>query len=76
MIDKPRGACMCRSSIILFFPILGSFVDDYSTFWGLMVVEPQGALTCRSSTPTDLADSGPFRGLLLTVLESQSDFHD
>ena len=31
-----------------------------------IVVEPQGALTCRSSTLTDLADSGPFRGLLLT----------
>ena len=33
-----------------------------------MVVDPQGALTCRSSTLTVLADSGPFRGLLLTVL--------
>ena len=41
-----------------------------------IVVEPQGALTCRSSTLTDLADSGPFRGLLLTVLGSWSDFHD
>ena len=32
-----------------------------------MVVELQGALTCRSSTITVWADSGPFRGLLLTV---------
>ena len=31
-----------------------------------IVVEPQGALVCRSSTLTVLADSGPFRGLLLT----------
>ena len=38
--------------------------------------EPWGALTCRSSTLAVLADSGPFRGLLLTVLGSQSDFHD
>ena len=30
-----------------------------------IVVEPQGALTCRSSTITVWADSGPFLGLLL-----------
>ena len=35
-----------------------------------MLVELQGALTCRSSTLTFLADSGPFLGLLLTVLGS------
>ena len=62
-----------------FWPILTRFVDYYSPFWGpkaiSIVVEPQGAITCRSSTLTDLADSGPFRGLLLTVLGSQSDFH-
>ena len=64
----------------LFWPILTRFVDYYSYFLGpetiSIVVEPQGALTCRSSTLIVLADSGPFRGLLLTVLESQSDFHD
>ena len=27
-----------------------------------MVVNPQGAITCRSSTIAVLADSGPFRG--------------
>ena len=63
-----------------FWPILTRFVDYYSPFLGpkqiCIVVEPQGALTCRSSTLTDLADSGPFRGLLLTVLGSRSDFHD
>ena len=32
-----------------------------------MVTEPRGALTCRSLTLAVLADSGPFRGLLLTV---------
>ena len=32
-------------------------------------------LTCWSSTLAVLADSGPFHGLLLTVLGSQSDFH-
>ena len=42
----------------------------YSLFWGLGVIstidEPQGALTCRSSTLAVLADSGPFLGLLLS----------
>ena len=40
-----------------------------------MVVEPQDVLTCWSTTLAVLADSGPFRGLLLTVFGSQSDFH-
>ena len=33
-----------------------------------MINEPRGAFTCRSSTRTVLAESGPFRGLLLIVL--------
>ena len=49
-------------------------------FWGLGVIstidEPRGAFTCRSSTLTILADSGPFLALLLGVLGTQSDFHD
>ena len=53
-------------------------MDDYSPFWGpkviSVVIEPQGMLTCWSSTLPVLADSGPFHGLLLTVLGSQSDF--
>ena len=61
-----------------FRPILTRFVDYYSPFWGpeaiSIVVEPQGALTCRLSALTVLADYGLFRGLLLTVLGSQSDF--
>ena len=42
-------------------------MDYYS--WGpktiSMVVEPQGVLTCWSSSLAVLADSGPFLGLLL-----------
>ena len=49
-------------------------MDYYSPFGGHKVistlVELQGALTCRSSTIAVFADSGPFRALLLTVLES------
>ena len=63
-----------------FWPIQTHFLDYYSLFWGpeaiSIVVELQGALTCRSSTLAGLADSGPFLGLLLTVLGSRSGFHD
>ena len=63
-----------------FWPIPTRFMDYYSPCWGpkviCIVVEPQGALTCRSSTLTVLADSGPFGGLLLTVLRSRSESHD
>ena len=41
-----------------------------------MIDDPRVALTSRSSTLAVLADSGPFRGLLLTILGSLSDFHD
>ena len=62
-----------------FWPILTHFVDNYLLFWGPGVIstknEPQGVFTCRSSTLTVLADSGPFRGLLLTILGSRSGFH-
>ena len=50
-------------------------MDYYSPFWGpeaiFIVVKPQGALACRSSTLAVLADSGLFRGILLTVLGSR-----
>ena len=63
-----------------FLSILTRFMDYYSPFGGpeviSMLVEPQGVLTCRSSTLAVLADSSPFHGLLLTVLGSRSDFHD
>ena len=62
-----------------FWPILTRFMDYYSPFWGpkmiSILVEPQGALTCRSSTLAVLDDSGPFHGLLRTVLGLESDFH-
>ena len=63
-----------------FWPILACFVDYYSLFSGPGVIsiinEPWGAFTCRSSALAVLADSGPFRGLLLTVSGSRGDFHD
>ena len=63
-----------------FWPILAHFLDYYSLFWGpgaiSIVVEPQGALTCRLSALAAFADFGLFRGLLLTVLVSRSDFQD
>ena len=53
-----------------FLSILTRFVDYYSLFWGTeaisIVVEPEGALTCRSSTVAVWADFGPFLGLLLS----------
>ena len=78
-IEKPRVRYV---SVIntQFWLILARFVDYYSLFSGPKVIsttyEPWGAFTCRSSTLTFLADSGPFRALLLTVLGPQSDFHD
>ena len=63
-----------------FWLILARFMDYYSLFWGPGVIttinKPWNASTCPSSTLTVLANSGPFHGLLLTVLGSQSDFHD
>src|SRR6266536_3501883 len=62
------------------FAILARFVDYYSQFWGPGVIstidDPRCAFTCRSSTLAVFVDSSPFHGLLLTVLGSQSDFHD
>ena len=79
MINESWGAFMCRSSTHAVWPILARFLDYCSLFWGpdaiSIVVEPQGALTCRSSTLAVLADFGPFHGLLLTVLGSRSGFH-
>ena len=60
-----------------FWPILARFMVKYSLFWDpksiSMVVEPQGSLTCRSSTLIVWADSCPFHALLLTMLGSRSD---
>ena len=58
--------------------ILARFMDYCSPFWGPRAIstidDPLGAFTCPSTTLAILADSGPFRGLLLTVLGSESDF--
>ena len=47
-----------------FWSIVTRFMDYYSPFWGpvvfSIVVEPQGALTCQSSTLAVLADYGAF----------------
>ena len=61
-------------------PILVRFVHYYSAFWGPRAIstidEPRGAFMCSSSTLTVLAKSDLFHGLLLTILGSQSYFHD
>ena len=61
------------------WPMLAHFLDYYSLFWGReaisIVVEPKGAVTCRSSTVAVLADLEPFHRLLLTVLGSRGGFH-
>ena len=79
-IDEPRVRFHFGHQHSQFLSILARFVDYYSLFWAPGVIstinEPRGALTCRSPTLTVLADSGPFRGLLLTVLGSRSDLHD
>ena len=62
-----------------FWPILARFLDYYSLFWGPEVIytinEPWGAIMFRSSTLAVLADSEPFRGLLLTIFGPQTNFH-
>ena len=59
--------------------ILFRFVHYDSAFFGPRAIstiyDPRGAFTCPSSTLTVLADSEPFRGLLLTVLGPRNDFH-
>ena len=63
-----------------FWPILARFMDYYSLFLGPEVIstinKPLDVFTCRSSILLVLADSGLFHGVLLTVLGSQSDYHD
>ena len=62
-----------------FWLIVARFMDYYSLFWGPGVIttinKPRGAFTRRSSTLAVFVDSDPFRGLLLTVWGSRSDFH-
>ena len=71
MVVEPQGLLTWRSSTLTF---LGRFLPvswTITLFWGLGVIstidESWGAFTFRSSTLAVLADSDPFRGLLLTV---------
>ena len=77
--NEPCRAFTCRYQHTQFWPTLTRFVDYYSLFWGpgviSMINEPLGALTGWLSTLAVFVDSDPFRGLLLTVLGPQSDFH-
>ena len=70
MINEPQVHLRVGHQHSWFLSILTRFMDYFSPFWGpkaiSMVVEPQGALTCRSSTIAVLADSGPSLGLLLS----------
>ena len=54
-----------------FWQIVSRFMGYYTSIWGFgvifMVTKPQCALKCTSLTIAVLADSGQFRGLLLTI---------
>ena len=69
-----------RSQHSQFWPILTRFVDYYSLFWGLeaisIVVQPQGVLTCPSSTLAVLADYSLFwgPGVISTIDETRGAF--
>ena len=79
MIDEPRVRLRVGHQHSRFWSIVTRFVVYYSPFWGpvviSIVIEPQGALTCRSSTLAVFGDSDPLHGLLIIVWVSQSDFH-
>ena len=70
--DEPRVRLCVGHQHSRFWPILVRFNHYYSLFWGAREIstidDPRGAFTCSSSTLTVLANSDPFRGLLLTVL--------
>ena len=61
-----------------FWSILTRFVDYYSLFWGpecFPRLTNPGCVYVSVINTRGFVDSDPFRGLLLTVLGSQSDFH-
>ena len=80
MVVNPKVRLRVGHQHSQFLLILACFVYYYSLFWGPGVIstsnEPWGVFTCRSSTLAVLADSGPFRGVLRTVLGYRSDFND
>ena len=71
ILVEPKVRLCVGHQDLKFRLILAHFMDYYSLFWGPVVIsminEPWGAFTFRSSTLAVLADSDPFRGLLLTV---------
>ena len=79
MIDEPLVRLRVGDQHSHIQPILVRFVHYHSAFWGPRAIstidEPRGSFMCPSSTLTVLANSDGFRGLLLTVLGSGSDFH-
>ena len=79
ILVEPQGALTCSLSTLAVLPFLTRFMDYYLLIWGPRVIctinEPWGSFTCRSSTLSVFVESDPFRGLLLTVLGSQIDFH-
>ena len=79
MIDEPLVRLRVGHQHSHIRAILIHFVHYYSAFWGPRAIstidEPRGAFMCPSSTLTVFANSDMFRGLLLTVLGSRSDFH-
>ena len=78
-INKPGVRLRVGNQHSQFWPILVHFVHYYSAFWGPRAIstidEPRGSFMCPLSTLTILANSDPFRGLLLIVLGSRNDFH-
>ena len=79
MVVEPKVCLRVGHQHSQFWPILARFVDYYSQFLGPGVIytinEPWGAFPFRSSTLAVLADSEPFRGLLLTIFGPQTNFH-
>ena len=79
MIDEPLVRLRVGHQHSHIRPNRVRFVHYYSVFWRprwiSTIDEPRGAFMCLSSTLTVLANSDMFRGLLLTVLGSRSDFH-
>ena len=79
MIDEPLVRLRVGDQHSHIRPILVHFVHYHSAFWGPRAIstidEPRGSFMCPSSTLRVLANSDGFRGLLLTVLGSRSDFH-
>ena len=79
MIDEPLVRFRVGEQHPHIQPILVRFVHYHSAFWGPRAIptidEPRGWFMCSSSTLRVLANSDGFRGLLLAVLGSRSDFH-